>query len=95
MHKGKSTSQSINKIVRCIDAIDEEQRHVREKFKHNANLVGIKARENIKELVKTALALKCYYRINHYRERDRTINRGEILVEYLRCSRVESWEHIV
>ena len=60
-----------------------------EKFKYNSDLVNIKAWENIKELVKIALILKYYYDMNLYGERDREINRGIILAEYLRYSRVE------
>ena len=83
-------SYSINKIVRCNNVIDEKQRYTRKQFKYNTNLVNVKARENIKDLVKIVLALKCYYRMNHYGERDREMNREIILVEYLRCSIVES-----
>ena len=73
-----------------MDKIDEEQRYIREKFKHNTDLVDIKARENVKGLVKIALVLKYSCMINYYEERKREINRGIILVDCLRYSRVES-----
>ena len=63
-YKNEVISRSINEIVWYIDTIDKKQRYAREKFGHNANLIDLKARKNIKGLVKIASAHKYYYRVN-------------------------------
>ena len=63
-------------MIYIINTIIEEKRYFTEKFLGKENLIDIRVRENILELNKTASKMKYYYSINHYKERDREINRN-------------------
>ena len=69
--------------------------YLKYKFDTKADLIDIKARLNIKELIKTPAAYKYYYRINPYGKRDKIINNRNKLSEYLRCSQIKDQGHIV
>ena len=73
-HKNKLISRLINKMIRSIDAVEEEKMYVQEKFKFYIDIIDSETQENIKRLVKIILACKYYYRMNHQEERDCEIN---------------------
>ena len=39
--------------------------------------------------------IKCYYGFNHYATQDKQINYGLLIEEYLRCSKKETWKHVI
>ena len=61
-------------MIRCIDAIDEEKRHMWDKLKYHTDANNMQVRDNIKGLIKIASACEYYYRTNHNRQRDCKIN---------------------
>ena len=75
----------INKIVRSVDAIEEE-----EKFGNKSDLIDKNTRVNIKGIAKTLSVFKCYYRVNAYRELDSVRNEGITIKECPRCSQTET-----
>ena len=50
----------------------------------------MKARENITGIRKSALAYKCYYRLNYYGKSDREMNNNAKLEECMHCSQVKT-----
>ena len=78
----------INKTIRWIDADEEESKYIKHKF-DKKDLIDITTRENINELVKTPLIMKCCYRTNHYSNKDIKINDREIKNECPRCLQQE------
>ena len=67
-------SKSTNGMIRIIDIINKEERYLREKFPDKYNIIDMQVRENIRGIRKSAAAFTYYYRMNHYRERDREMN---------------------
>ena len=87
--------RSMNEIIREIDSVVEERQYLREKFLEKYDLIDITARIDILGLKKIAAAMKYYYRINYFRERDRIINKYKTRMECPRYSEKEIWEHII
>ena len=81
--------QLINKIVRLVDAIKEEDRYMKEKFGNKSNLIDKNKIVNIKGITKIPLSFKCYYGISAYRELDSARNEGSTIKECPRCSQTE------
>ena len=68
---------------------------MKEKLLGKDDLIDIRARIDILGLKKTVAAIKCYYRMNYFRERDRAINKFKTRTKCLRYSEKEVWEHII
>ena len=73
-YSGYIITKSTNEMIRMIDAILEEQRYIRQKFLGKEDLIDKRTRENIIGSYKMIVAIKCYYCMNYYGERDRKIN---------------------
>jgi len=95
LYKGKVISQSINKMIWIIDAVEEERWYINDKFKSNTELIDLRVRENILRLKLIPTAIKWWYGMNLYRERDWEVNGRIKIAEYSRYSKVEIWDHIV
>ena len=81
--------KSTNKTIRGMDAIQEEMNYIIMKFSRKYDLIDIRGRVNILRLLKTVVAMKCYYGLNLYEERDSLINLNKATVECLRYSIIE------
>ena len=56
--------------------------YIEEKFKGKGDLIDQNARLNVKGLIKTLAAFKCYYRVNAYGELDIVQNKSNKSKEY-------------
>ena len=74
----------INEIVILVDAIEEEDRYIKEKFGDKSDLIDRNIRVNMKEITKIPSAFKYYYRVNTCRELDLARNERTTTKE---CSR--------
>ena len=81
-----SILRSVNKTIRILDTILEEERYMKEKFPGKDSLINIRAHKNIPNLHKTVSTIKYYYGMNYYRKRDKEVNVSTKIVEYLKCS---------
>ena len=82
--------QLINEIVRSVDAIEEEDRYIKEKFRDKSNLIDRNVRVDIKGIAKILSAFKYYYEVNAYGELDSARNTEIIIKECPRCSQTKT-----
>jgi len=91
IHKSKQVSRSINEAVRSINTIKAEEEYIEHKFPDKANYINTNTRVNIKGLIKTPAAFKCYCTINAYSQLDAERNQNTKSKECLHYSKTESW----
>ena len=58
-------------------------------------LIDWNSRIEINKITNSAVVIKYYYRLNHYRKRDCEINQQASIKECPRYSETEIWEYIV
>ena len=76
----------INETIRQIDTVEEECNYLKEKFYSKDYLIAIEARDNMRNLLKTVLAIKYYYGLNYYSKRDVVIKKWTTIIKYLSYS---------
>ena len=87
--KGKIVLRSINEMIREVNTVSEERRYLKEKFPGKDDLIDARARIDRPGLKKIVAAMKCYYGMNHFRERDGVINKFKIRTKCPRCNEKE------
>ena len=75
--------------------MESEKEYVHEKIGYNSEYVDVEARNAFLSNMITSSIIKCANGYNQYGQRDALINKQRIDHECPRCSRSESWEHIV
>ena len=89
----KIASLPVKELVVEVDAEEEDNNYIKNKFNDRAKLADKKTRVIIKKTQLTALDMKCYYGCNHYGEREKTINAGASSDECPRFSEIETLEN--
>ena len=84
-HKGFIASKLINKTAQTIDTNECEKQYWQKKLEGKEDLIDWKARKAISKIRTLAAAIKCYYGINHYSQRDHNINNRTATNECPRC----------
>ena len=82
-------------MISIISTIKEEEKYFKEKFPSKEDIINLQVRENLKGMSKIVVAFKYYYGLNHYSTHNNVINKGNKTDEYLRYSKMKTWEHIV
>ena len=93
--KGKIVTNSIKEAIRIADASTSFKEYVKEKHKHNADVIDVKARDVFQNKRVTASMIACSHGFNHYGERDAMINKMMTTMECPLCNEKETWEHVV
>jgi len=90
LYQEQPISRATNELMHSINTINKEVRCLKEKFLSTADLIDHRARENIKGVKRTEVAMKYYYGMNHYEKHESNINRGKTKAEYPHYSKRES-----
>ena len=69
--------------------------YVKHKFPNAYDCIDTEVRNSFPSKDISRALTKCAYRLNHYSEWDCMINRMKQNQECLRCSRTETWAHVV
>ena len=85
----------VNETIRWIDSIKAENQYINEKFRDKANFINTEARINIKGLIKTPSAMKCFYEVNIYGILDLVRNKFNSIYDYPWCSAIEIQEYVI
>ena len=93
--KGKIVTNSIKEAIRIADASSSFEEHIREKCKHHADIVDVKARDAFQNKRVTSSMITCLRGFDHYGERDAMINKMMTTMECPLCNEKETWEHAV
>ena len=80
--------------MQISDAIEIELKYYKQKIEQN-EIINIKARNCFKIEEITLSILKCTYSFNYCRTRDKNINKGMSKSNCPRCSKEETWEHVL
>ena len=86
---------AMKEIIRKVDAIENEAKYIKDKIGRNHEYVDVEARNAFLVNLVTPSLIKCASGYNHYGQRDVVINKQLCNAECPRCSRNESWEHVV
>ena len=85
----------VNETIRWIDSIKAENQYINKKFRDKADFIDTEARINIKGLIQTPSAIKCFYRVNAYGTLDSARNKYNSIYDCLRYSTIEIQEYVI